>query len=81
MKKQPILRVQRRVEFNPSDPTHRRAVMAYFRRNAWSDSPIRFEHDTVNYHNLDQQVRDQLINWYSENDPEIKNSTDAAQAA
>lgn len=79
MKKQPILRVPRRVEFDPALPEHRAAVVAYFQRNAWCDSPIRFEHDATSYHNLDQQVRDQLINWYISRDQAIQ--TDATPAS
>lgn len=55
------------VEFNPNLKEHRLAVAAFSKRYAWSDSPIKFKHDS-NYRSLAEQVEKQLLAWYMNND-------------
>lgn len=53
------------VAFDPSNPEHRRAVRAFMKRQAWVDSPLRFNYDP-GYGSVAIQVQLKLLEWYSE---------------
>lgn len=61
-----------RITFNPADATHRAAFRAFTQRWAWDDSPLKFKYDP-DYSNLIEQIQEQLIKWYLNNDHTIFN--------
>ena len=49
--------------FDPNQKNHRLAVHAFMKRNAWSDSAIRFSYDPA-YSSVADQVQTKLLKWY-----------------
>lgn len=66
-----ILQEIKRVEFDPANAEHRHAVVAYMKRTAWMDSPLRFNYDP-DYGSVADQVRTKMLNWYIEQDTGFK---------
>ena len=58
-----ILQKPNTTPFDPANKAHRLAVAAFLKRNAWSDSPIRFSYDP-NYGSIADQVRAKMLAWY-----------------
>jgi len=62
-----LLKHQETVKFDPNKKDHRAAVMAFMRRRAWGDSPIRFSYDP-SYGSVAEQVQQKLLAWYMSRD-------------
>ena len=60
-----LLQPPKTVRFDPADKAHRASVRAFMKRRAWSDAPIRFNHDPV-YGSVPEQVQTKLLAWYLE---------------
>jgi len=58
-----ILQKSKTVDFDPSSKLHRASVVAFMRRNAWVDSPLRFT-DDPEYGSVPEQVQTKLLRWY-----------------
>lgn len=55
------------VDFDANIKSHRMAVASFLKRNAWSDTDLRFTYDS-NYLSLVDQVKAQLLEWYLNQD-------------
>lgn len=66
-----ILQETKRIDFDPSITEHRHAVVAFMKRTAWNDSPLRFNYDP-DYGSVADQVRIKMLDWYIEQDTGFK---------
>ena len=60
-----ILQKRNTVNFDPSIKPHRMAAMQFMKRNAWVDSPLRFNYDPE-YGSIADQVKTKMLYWYIE---------------
>ena len=58
-----ILKHPNRIDFDPSNQNHRNAVRDYMRRNAWSDTKLRFN-DNPHFGSVAHMVQEKLLVWY-----------------
>lgn len=58
-----LLKRPETVDFDPSNKEHRAAVAAFLKRKAWTDSPIRFNHDPE-YGSVAAAVQYKTLAWY-----------------
>ena len=66
-----LLRHPVRVDFDPSVKEHRFAVRSFMKRNAWADSPLKFNYDP-SFGSIAEQVHVKLLQWYMDNDKEAE---------
>ena len=67
----PIITQTERVEFDPSNFEHRKAVSDFMQRNAWADTPFRFKAD-AQFMSVAHQVQTKLLQWYLANEMDGK---------
>lgn len=62
-----ILQKTNTVNFDASNPEHRKAVAMFMKRTAWADTNLRFSHDPA-FGSVADQVKVKMLHWYIQQD-------------
>jgi hypothetical protein len=65
-----ILQKTNTVNFDASNPEHRKAVAMFMKRTAWADTSYRFSHDPA-FGSVADQVKVKMLHWYIAQDTGI----------